>query len=61
VVFVGTREMRCEDRWTHKDEVNALWECDVEELQRDGSDVHRESGVPALNGLWLEETWELVS
>jgi hypothetical protein len=61
VVFAGAREMSCEHRWASKNEVNSFWECNVEELRRDGSDVHRKSGVPVLYGLRWEGMWELVS
>jgi len=61
VVFAGAREMSCEHRWASKNEVNSFWECNVEELRRDGSDVHRKSGVPVLYGLMWEEVWELES
>jgi len=61
VISVGTREMSYRHRWARKDEVDSLWECDVEELRRDGLDVYRMSGVPDLNGLRWEEMWKSVS
>ncbi len=40
VISVGTKEMIREYRWAREDKVNALWECNTEELRRDGADVH---------------------
>ena len=48
VVFVGAREMSCEHRRARKDEVDALCECNNEELLEDGADVHWKSRVSVL-------------
>jgi len=59
VISDGIREMIREYRWARKDEANAFWECNVEELRRDGADVHWKSGVPALYCLRWEQVREL--
>ena len=61
VVYVRAKETSYDHRWARKDEVNSHWECSVEELRRDGWDVHRKSAVPVFYGLRWEEMWKLVS
>ena len=49
------------NRWAREEEVDSLWEGLCEEFRRDGADVHRQTGVPILIGLWWEEMWALES